>query len=406
MSKVNALREQRSALAKEMRNLLDQHPGKLWTATQQTTYDEKIAEIERIDNEVKRTQKQMELDADNAVESAIIDVNSQNVRKSKADPDGIHSAWIRNGKEGWSPEQAQKVKNTMSTTTTTQGGYTVQSEVAKELVDTLKDYSGVRQVAEVFQTSQGNPLSFPSSDGTAEVGELIGENTTATALDPSFGTVPLNTFKYSSKIIAVPFELLQDSSIDMEGFVRRRCGQRIGRITNTHFTVGTGAGAQPVGIVPASTAGKVGITGQTLTVIPDDLVDLVHSVNIAYRQLGGLGWMLADLSFAKVRKLKDTAGRPIYIPGWDGLGKTMPDEILGYPVQVNDDVAVMAANAKSIIFGNFSFYKVRDALEVLFFRFTDSAYAKLGQVGFLAWMRCGGNLIDPAAVKYYQNSAT
>jgi HK97 family phage major capsid protein len=404
MITVNALREQRTALAKDTRNLLDQHPGKLWTKVQQDQYDEKTSEIERIDAEIKRVQRQADIDADNAVQNAIEQV-SKDRKHDSLSAQGIYSTFVRQGQEGLSAEQRQVIRNTMSTTTNSQGGYSVQSAVAKELIDSLKDYSGVRQVAEVFQTATGAPLSYPTSDGTSETGELIGENTTATASDPSFSTVSLNTFKYSSKIIAVPFELLQDTQIDMEAFIRRRIGDRIGRITNTHFTTGTGSG-QPNGVVTAAGSGKVGTTGQTLTVIVDDLIDVVHSINIAYRRGGNLSWMLADVSFAKVRKLKDTAGRPIFIPGWDGLGKTMPDQILGYPVQVNDDVAVMAANAKSILFGNFNYYKVRDAMEVTLFRFTDSAYAKLGQVGFLAWMRCGGNLVDAAAVKYYQNSAT
>ena len=67
----------------------------------------------------------------------------------------------------------------------------------------------------------------------------------------------------------------------------------------------------------------------------------------------------------------------------------------------------MAANAKSIAYGDFSFYTIRDVMDVQMFRFTDSAYAKLGQVGFLAWMRAGGNFVDVGgAVKLYVNSAT
>jgi len=45
-------------------------------------------------------------------------------------------------------------------------------------------------------------------------------------------------------------------------------------------------------------------------------------------------------------------------------------------------------------------------MEVSIFRFTDSAYTKLGQVGFLAWARAGGNLLDTNGVKLYQHSAT
>jgi HK97 family phage major capsid protein len=53
------------------------------------------------------------------------------------------------------------------------------------------------------------------------VGEIIAQNTTATALDVSFGVKTLTVYKYSSKIVAVPFELLQDSNVDIEAFVRR-----------------------------------------------------------------------------------------------------------------------------------------------------------------------------------------
>jgi len=85
----------------------------------------------------------------------------------------------------------------------------------------------------------------------------------------------------------------------------------------------------------------------------------------------------------------------------------MPDTILGYPVTINQDIPVMAADAKSVLFGDFSRYYVRDVLQNTMHRFEDSAYAKLGQVGFLAWARSGGNLIDVGgAIKYYQNSAT
>jgi len=85
----------------------------------------------------------------------------------------------------------------------------------------------------------------------------------------------------------------------------------------------------------------------------------------------------------------------------------MPDTILGCPVVINNDVATMAASAKSILFGDFSFYYIRDVMQAELFRFTDSAYAKLGQVGYLAWMRTGGNLLDTGGcIKHYANAAS
>jgi HK97 family phage major capsid protein len=149
------------------------------------------------------------------------------------------------------------------------------------------------------------------------------------------------------------------------------------------------------------------LTGQTLSVIFDDLVDLVHSVDPGYRNLGNCRFMMNDSSLKVIRKIKDSSNRPIFIPGWDGLAGPMADTLLGYPVTINQDVAVMAANAKSILFGDFKFYKIREEMGATIFRFDDSAYVKLGQIGFLAWVRAGGNLADVGGcLKYYQNSAT
>lgn len=407
MQSIQALREHRASLATNLHKMLEDNPGAKWGADQQATYDNSMLEIENIDAEVKRINSVLEIIKDTAVTDGVREVVERHAHDSKR-PEHLNAFWklMRNGDKSLSQEDWGVLRNTMSVGTASQGGYTVPIEVATSVADALKEYGGMRSVAEVFRTATGSDINFPTSDGTSETGELIGENTTATAADPSFGVVTIKTYKFSSKIVAVPFELLQDSSVDIEAFIRGRMVTRLGRITNTKFTVGTGTG-EPTGVVTAASSGKVGITGQTTTVIFDDLVDLVHSVDPAYRALGRCRFMLNDASLKVIRKLKDSQGRPIFLPGYDGLAGAMPDTILGYPVTINQDVVAMAANAKSILFGDFSFYKIRDAMDVSMFRFDDSAYIKLGQIGFLAWMRSGGNFVDVGgAVKYYANSAT
>jgi HK97 family phage major capsid protein len=422
---VNALREQRSALAKETRTLLDNHPGKLWTAAQQTIYDEKVDDINRLDAEIGRLQRQADIDAENALEAVIDEATQQ--QRAKNDPTGVKAifdTFIRRGEDGFKGDELQKFRNTMSTTTGSEGGFTVPSLIAAQFYDLMKAFGTMRKTSEPLKTSDGKPLSYPTTDGTAEVGEIIAQNITATAQDLVFGTAPLNVFKFSSKIVAVPFELLQDSVVDIETLVTRRLAQRVGRIGNTKFTIGAGT-TEPDGIVPKASSGKVGIAGQTLTIIFDDVIDLIHSVDPAYRGAGA-AFMTNDSLLKVLRKIKDTAGRPIWTPSYDGgmrigmgapgtnqdggfSGQEQPvifDYLAGYPVWVNNDLAVPAANAKSMVFGNLRYYIIRDAMEVSMFRFTDSAYTKLGQVGFLAWARMGGNLMDTTAVRFYQHSAT
>lgn len=193
--------------------------------------------------------------------------------------------------------------------------------------------------------------------------------------------------------------------------MRQRMVDRLGRITNTHFTTGNGT-TQPNGIITAASTGVTAAnsTSQVTSILYATVIDLIHSVDVAYRN-PSCRFMMNDASVKVFRKILDGSNRPIFAPGYDNTmgasALSFPDMICGYPVIVNNDVAVMAASAKSIAFGDFRYYYIRDAMEMQMFRFTDSAYAKLGQVGFLAWLRSGGNFIDVGgAVKLFVNAAS
>lgn len=402
---IQAMRERRNGLAIETRKLLDETKDKPWTEEHQSKYDAFTGEIGDIDSRIEREQKVLDLAAEERHQHRE-PKNGKRDTEDLLEEVTIFDTWMRRGDRGLNSEQAQKFFNTMSTTTGSEGGYTVPTEIASTLIEALKKFGGMRAVAQQLTTATGNALSFPTTDGTSEVGEILAENAQATAADPTFGTVGLNVFKYSSKIIAVPIELLQDSSVDIEAFVRRRIIERIGRIANQHYTTGTGTG-QPRGIVTASGVGKVGTTGQVTTFTYDDLVDLLESVDDAYDMGSNCKFMFAQSVRKVMRKLKDTTGRPIWTPGYEaGITAGAPDLLLGKEVALNNDMPAPAASAKSIVYGDLSKYIIRDAMSVNLMRFDDSAYASKGQVGFLAFMRSGGNLVDAAAVKHYQHPAS
>ena len=398
---IQNLRERLGALKKEARNLVENKGSATWTKEEQDKFDNLADEAERTERQIEAHQRLL----DNEAEDSFSKLPTKE-KGAKADPAmAAYENYLRKMSNRLTPQEIEAIRNTMSTTTGSEGGYTVQPIVASTLIEALKDFGAMRRLATPLTTTNGADLSFPSTDGTSEEGEIIAQNTTATDADVGFGTVPLNTFKFSSKVVTIPIELLQDSNIDVVALVNNRLRERVGRIQNRVFTVGTGTG-QPFGITTAATAGKVGATGQTLTVTYDDLVDLVDSIDPAY-QVAGLKFQFAQTVRRVVRKIKDTTGRPIWTPSYDeGMSAKTPDLLLGHPVEINNHMPVPAANAKSISFGDHSKYMVRDAMELTMFRFEDSAYLKKGQVGFLAWARAGGNLTDTNAVKVYQHSAT
>lgn len=404
---IQALRERLAALKKQANALLASKGDQVWTKEDQAQFDGWMDDVDRLTNQIKASQRLLDEQAEDNFDDATRDAARRAAKN--AGGDGKVTAleavalYLRLG-ANVSAEQALAIRNTMSTTTGSEGGFTVPTEVAKMVIDALKAYGGMREVADVLSSSSGVAWNYPGSDGTAEIGEIVGENTAATAGDIVFTTTPLVVYKYSSKKVALPWELIQDSAVDIVPFVTKRLATRLARITNTHFTNGDGS-AKPNGIVPRSGVGKVGTTGQTTTVIYDDLVDLAHSVNRAYRMRAR--WSMADSALKVIRKIKDTAGRPIFTPGYEyGITEDAPDLLLGKPITINDDVPAMAANAKSIIFGDHKQYIIRDVVGYDIRRFDDSAFALNGQVGFCGWQRTGGNLMDTAAVKYYQNSAT
>lgn len=398
---IQQLRERLGALKKEARNLLENKGSATWTKDEQAQFDNLADEAERTERQIEAHQRLL----DNEAEDSFRDVPLKKDQAPQNEAMRAYETYLRKMSNRLTADEVQAICNTMSTSTGSEGGFTVQPIVAATLIEALKDFGAMRRVAERLVTGSGADLSFPATDGTSEEGEIIAQNVTATDLDVSFSTVPLNTYKFSSKVVTIPFELLQDSSVDVVGLVNRRLRERIGRIQNRMFTTGTGTG-QPFGIAVAAGVGKTGTTGQTTSVIYDDLVDLVDSIDPAY-QVEALKWMFNQTVRRTVRKLKDTTGRPIWTPAYDeGISAKTPDLLLGYPVEINNHMPAPAANAKSISFGDHSKYTVRDAMELTMFRFEDSAYIKKGQIGFLAWARAGGNLTDANSVKLYQHSAS
>ncbi|APR53357.1 phage major capsid protein [Sphingomonas koreensis] len=417
MLNIKALRDQRAAKAKEARNLLDTNTGDKWSKDIENQVDAIYEEIDRIDAQISRAERQAKVDGDTAAQEQADDTRertlanlSPEARERAERYSNAFRSFILNGERGMTNEEVLAlregpIQNAQSTGTPSEGGYLVPTGWGGQLLEALKAFGGMRNVANVISTAGGNPLPWPTVDESSVEGEIVAENAAASDGDAAFGTIQIGAYKYSSKVFTIPFELLQDAGpgIDVEAFVRRAAAQRIARITNKHFTTGTGVG-QPQGIVTAAASGKVGTTGQTLTVIHDDLVDLEHSVDPAYRELPSVGFMFHDATLRNLKKLKDLEGRPLWQPG---ISVKEPDVLLGYRYTINQAMPVMAANAKSILFGDLHSYMIRDIMQVTLFRFDDSAFIKKGQIGFLAWSRHDGKLVTAGApVKFYQNSAT
>lgn len=419
MSKLSELRNLRNTISKEVNEINNKYAANVaMSAEDSAKMDAGLSRIEAIDADLGREQRRASLaiETDEGIQNAALNAATRDPAQH-SDGSQAMRAFMAGGlmnmqatdRATMLARQTPDIRNAMSTTTTTEGGFTVATEYHRALEIAMKAFGGMRAVASAIRTASGAQMQFPTTDPTAEVGEIVGQNAAVSGLDTVFGNTALDVYKYSSKKIALPFELIQDTFIDVEAYIQTILAMRLGRIQNTHFTVGTGTG-QPFGIVPRAAVGKTGATGFTVSVGYDDLVDLEHSVDPAYRSQPGVGYMMHDTSVKALRKIKDAQNRPIFVPGYEAdalINGGAPDRLMGRPIYINQDMPVMAANAKSILFGQLNKYVIRDVMDLTLFRMTDSAFTLLGQVGFVAFMRSGGNLVDAGgASKLFVNSAT
>ena len=273
-------------------------------------------------------------------------------------------------------------------TTAGAGGETIPEGFVNNLEIALLAFGGVRQVSSVIRTAEGNDLPWPTTDDTANEGALIAENAAVTEQDVTTGALVFNAFKYTSKLVKVSFELLQDSAFNLAEILGRLLGERIGRITNRHFTVGTGTG-QPKGIVVASVVGKTSAGAGALAA--DDLIDHLHTVDPAYRGLPGVGWMMHDSIIQAIRKFKESTNQYLWQPG---LQAGSPDQLLGAPITINQHmVATITTGDDVALFGMLSKYQIRDVASVRLRRL-EERYADNDQVAFVAFTRHDGDLLD------------
>ncbi len=295
----------------------------------------------------------------------------------------------------------QSAKEFRAQTTTggagTAGGYTVPTELANFIVKSMKAWGPMydEDICTVISTTSGNVIKIPTVDDTAVT---AGKHTEATALtddggkDVTFGQKDLGAYAYDTEFVRFSMELAQDSIFSMESLLGDLLGERLGRIANTELTTADGVD-DPNGIVTASTLGKTAAAAAAVTY--DEIIDLVHSVDPAYRSAPKVRFMFNDLTLAAIRKLKDGAGNYIWTAG--DVQKGVPGTILGYRYSINQVMANLGAGAKTMLFGDFGKYFVRKVGTPTIGVLRERFWPDLGIAGLI---RFDGELSDTAAVKH------
>ncbi|WP_089177265.1 phage major capsid protein [Bosea sp. AS-1] len=300
-------------------------------------------------------------------------------------------------KAGVVADAEKRVQVSTQGTSTTAGGYTVPVELSNQIVKSMKAWGPMydEDICSVIATSNGVTIKIPTVDDTAVTagqhseGAAMGDTG---AKDVTFGQKSLESYGYDTEWVKFSLELARDSIFNMESLLGSLLGERLGRIANLQLTTGDGTG-DPNGIVTASSLGKTAAAVAAVTY--DEIVDLIHSVDPAYRQSPKARFMFNDLTLAAIRKLKDGDGKYIWTAG-DVQGG-VPGTLLGYRYSVNQAMANLATGNKTMLFGDFGKYYVRKVGSPMIGVKRESYWPDLGIAGLIY---LDGELGDTAAVKH------
>lgn len=406
MTTLRELREKRAGIWAQVQEYRDRAArGDDMSAEDEAAWTRGLDEVDQLGEQIATRERTETLDQRFADIDAQTRVDARDPGDGAGSVDQYRAAydkWVRGGMNGLDAEERALLDQNfraLGTDTGAAGGYTVPEGFWAKVTETMKAFGGVRNVAEVVPTSTGQNLPWPTNDDTSNTGEILEEGHAVSEQDVAFGQNTLAAYTASSKMIRVSNLLLADTGIDMEGFLGRRVGMRIGRIQNTRLTTGTGA-SQPQGLITGATTGKT--TAGATAIIYNEIIDLIHSVDAAYRATGNCRFMFHDLILAYVRKIRDDSGgaglgRPIWEPS---VQAGVPDLLLGYPYTVNNDMAsTVATTNKTMAFGDFRLgYAVRTVSGGQLARLTER-YAEYLQTAFFGYERFDGLVQDASAYK-------
>lgn len=398
---LNEMLEKRKNLLNTMDGFLETHKNSngALSIEDDVTYSKMEKEFDELTASITRAQRRanMEMEMNKPVNAPITakpmvmtEPEDSTGRASKAYKKNFWNAMRRK-------QMTPEMVNALQIGTDSEGGYLVPDEYEKTLVEALEEENIFRKLAHVISTSSGDrKIPVVASKGSAS---WVDEEGTIPDSDDAFNQVSIGAYKLGT-LIKVSNELLNDSVFNLESYISKEFARRIGSKEEDAFFNGNGTG-KPVGIFNATGGAEVGVTAASATAITaDEIIDLFYSLKAPYRK--NAVWILNDATIKAIRKLKDNNGNYLWQPS---LTAGTPDTILGRPVYTSSYVPTIAAGAKTIAFGDFSYYWIADRAGRNFKKLTE-LYAANDQTGFVATQRVDGKLILPEAIKVLKMKAT
>lgn len=382
----------------ELENILKQHVDSVELALK--GFEGKVATVQDAINEITAQAKAIE------------------TRLARPGVPGIGSKSLEfDGKLSFPEEERKQLGailegKAMSGLVEADGGYQVPEVIRNQIESLVLKQSPIRQVANVIQMP--NRLVRLPVNLRGATGGWVGE--TATRSETSTPTLNEVT-PTGGTVYALPKcseELIEDAITNIEAFISENVVDTIAEMESQAFISGDGTNkptgfltGTPVATADASRAFGVlqyiatGAASTLGTALADKLLAMIFATKAAYRQADGCAWLTSTDVLSQIAQLKDTQGRPLYVPS---LREGVPGTLFGYPVVECEHLPVVGANAFPMAFGNWRRgYVIGDRTPLNVLR---DPYTVKGQILWYFRRRTYGAVYNSEAIKLLKVAAS
>lgn len=442
MAKSLELKRKAGQIAKEMIAVRNEANGN-WTKEQEERFEKLDSDYERLVKEAEREERLEAIskeEIDNATQPQTHSKKAEDLKgeeRKKAEeiamrsflgggsvPDELRSIMPKAKGEKDDNDFITKelaslgiARAAQQSTADASGGYTIPQGFMVELQKALLAFGGMwsidpaapqiggqpASICRVWRTSSGNDVLWPNVDDTAQANEayLLAEagNAETSAQKVTFGApTTFGAFKYTSGLIRLSSEIIQDSAFDITSEIVDMLGTRIWRGTNRVLTTGDGA-SKPNGVVTASSYFDTRAFTLNDGTAYNALVDFFHSVDPAYR--GNARWMFHDTTLREMKKIKDANEVPL----WNPIAGVEPSTILGKPYTINQHMADFDTGGKFMLFGDFRKYVIRIVRNMRIVRLNER-FGDTDEIGYVVFFRMDGDLLTSGTPMKHMRIAT
>lgn len=280
-------------------------------------------------------------------------------------------------------------KKTLNLGSNPQGGYVVAQEFSTRVLETISEQSPMRSIAGIMSIGT-TEVVIPKLASNVQPG-WVTETGPRPVSEPTFDQQTIKVFE-QAVIVPVSQQLLEDSFLDLESFLRNHIAREFAKQEAAAFVNGDGNG-KPTGFLAAAAdylSVNVKANGSDLV---DGLLALYYALPTEYARRAS--WVLNRKSLAKIRGLKDSNGAFIWQPG---LVDGSPNTLFGRPVIEMVDMPDLAVGSFPAAFGDFQTgYQIVDRIGIQTMR-DDYTGADNGIVKIRARRRVGGATVMPEAI--------